>query len=349
MGDKPIVGHLQRGLEEPYRWKDSVQSAAEIRLWVADGVANGLRPWFTKFAGTAPRPTLARRRSRSSTAGYARRERVPAQRAAAGARGPGLLAADRLVLRRSSGEADGRGPRQRLVPGADRGPHPVRDGARPAARCRAPRRGSRRSSCRTSPRCRTTQCEQLRAFVKRGGGLVATYETSLYDEWGDRRKTSAWRTCSALTSAGATEGPMQNAYLRLEHDRRPAATRCCAGLEDAPRIIHGVSRVEVTPRAGFAAAPLTLIPSYPDLPMEKVYPRQSRDRRRRRCSCARSARAAWSISPGTSTGRSGRCWPSTTASCCATPCGGRPDEEPPVDGHGPRRARRDRLAAGATR
>ena len=27
------------------------RTAAEIRLWVADGVANGLRPWFTKFAG----------------------------------------------------------------------------------------------------------------------------------------------------------------------------------------------------------------------------------------------------------------------------------------------------------
>ena len=40
------------GVEEAYRWKDSVQSEAEIRLWVADGVANGLRPWFTKFAGT---------------------------------------------------------------------------------------------------------------------------------------------------------------------------------------------------------------------------------------------------------------------------------------------------------
>ena len=39
------------GVEEAYRWKDSVQSEAEIRIWFADGVANGLRPWFTKFAG----------------------------------------------------------------------------------------------------------------------------------------------------------------------------------------------------------------------------------------------------------------------------------------------------------
>src|SRR5437762_2175258 len=51
MGRKPIGGIFSVGLEEPYRWKDSVQGEAEIRIWVADGVANGLRPWFTKFSG----------------------------------------------------------------------------------------------------------------------------------------------------------------------------------------------------------------------------------------------------------------------------------------------------------
>src|SRR5260370_27618269 len=52
MGAKPIGGIFSVGVEEPYRWKDSVQSAPEIRLCVLDGVANGLRPWFTKFAGS---------------------------------------------------------------------------------------------------------------------------------------------------------------------------------------------------------------------------------------------------------------------------------------------------------
>ena len=29
-----------------------MQTGAEIRLWVLDGIANGQRPWFTKFCGT---------------------------------------------------------------------------------------------------------------------------------------------------------------------------------------------------------------------------------------------------------------------------------------------------------
>jgi hypothetical protein len=52
LGSKAIGGIFSVGVEEPYRWKDSVQSEAEIRIWVAEGTANGLRPWFTKFSGT---------------------------------------------------------------------------------------------------------------------------------------------------------------------------------------------------------------------------------------------------------------------------------------------------------
>ena len=66
---------------------------------------------------------------------------------------------------------------------------------------------------------------------------------------------------------------MLNSYLRLEHEATPQHA-LFKGLEDAPRIINGVSRLVVEPREKFDSTPLTLIPSYPDLPMEKVYPRQ---------------------------------------------------------------------------
>ena len=62
------------------------------------------------------------------------------------------------------------------------------------------------------------QCEQLRAFVRRGGSLVATYETSLYDEMGVRRADFGLADLFGAAYAGELEGPMQNSYLAIEHD-----------------------------------------------------------------------------------------------------------------------------------
>ena len=69
------------------------------------------------------------------------------------------------------------------------------------------------------------------------------------------------------------EGPMQNSYLSLDADPKTKTHHAVLqGLEDAARIINGVFRVDVRPTRDFPS-PLTLIPSYPDLPMEDVYPR----------------------------------------------------------------------------
>jgi hypothetical protein len=73
---------------------------------------------------------------------------------------------------------------------------------------------------------------------------------------------------------GRIEGPMQNSYLRIERD--PASGKfhpILAGLEDAERIINGVYRVDAAKAGADGYPPLTLVPSYPDLPMEEVYPR----------------------------------------------------------------------------
>lgn len=66
---------------------------------------------------------------------------------------------------------------------------------------------------------------------------------------------------------------MQNSYLSLDAD--PSTGRrhpVLDGLEDAPRTINGVFRIDVRPTRDFPS-PVTLIPTYPDLPMEDVYPR----------------------------------------------------------------------------
>jgi hypothetical protein len=124
------------------------------------------------------------------------------------------------------------------------------------------------------------QCGQIREFVARGGGIVATYETSLYDQHGERRRDFGLADLFGASFDAATDGGiderMQNSYLRLETDpgtgkRHPIL----AGLEGAERIINGVSRVHTraTGDSHDSHAPLTLIPSYPDLPMEEVFPR----------------------------------------------------------------------------
>jgi hypothetical protein len=66
---------------------------------------------------------------------------------------------------------------------------------------------------------------------------------------------------------------MQNSYLSLDADAKTRRRHpVLNGLDDAPRIVNGVFRVEVRPKGEFPS-PLTLIPTYPDLPMEDVYPR----------------------------------------------------------------------------
>jgi hypothetical protein len=114
------------------------------------------------------------------------------------------------------------------------------------------------------------QCDQLRQYVSRGGSVLATHETSLYDEWGFRRQNVGLSDLFGVKFDGRIEGPMQNSYLRIEDSRHPLL----AGIHDTERIINGTRRVDVSPIEKFPNAPLTLIPSYPDLPMEMVYPRQ---------------------------------------------------------------------------
>jgi hypothetical protein len=272
MGNKPVGGIFSMGVEEVYRWKDSVQSEAEVRIWFADGVANGLRPWFTKFAGTLRDrrwlgvvEDLYRWHHRVEP--YLRNE-TPLARV-------GLVYSQQTAWfyggrrARAKVEDHALGWYQALV----------------EARIPFEMVHDRLLDADHLARFKTLilpniaalsdqQCRQLRAFVDRGGSLVATYETSLYDEWGMRRPDFGLADLFAVSSRGRIEGPMRNAYLQLEDDPRTGRRHpILAGLEDAPRVIHGTYRLDVTPKGEFPNPPLTLIPSYPDLPMEKVYPR----------------------------------------------------------------------------
>jgi hypothetical protein len=119
------------------------------------------------------------------------------------------------------------------------------------------------------------QCDLLRKFVENGGSIIATFETSLYDKEGIRRPDFGLADIFGASFNSGTEGPMQNSYLRLMSDPVSGVFHpVLAGLEDAFRIINTVYQVKVKPRMALPS-PVTLIPSYPDLPMEHVYPRIS--------------------------------------------------------------------------
>jgi hypothetical protein len=273
MGRKPVAGLFGVGLEEPYRWKDSVQSDAEIRIWALEGIANGMRPWFSKFSGTLHDPRWLKGVEdlydwAAKNENYLRHETPIAsvaivyssqtasfyggKNARAKVEAPALGWCQALVESRISFEM-------------------VHDRLLDSAHLRQFKTLILPNIAALSD----AQCNELRAFVKSGGNLIATYETSLYDEWGVPHKDFGLADLFAVTWSGRVEGPMLNSYLRLEHDAVPNHP-LFNGLEDAPRIVNGVSRVVVEPREKFAEVPITLIPSYPDLPMEKVYPRGPR-------------------------------------------------------------------------
>ena len=273
MGRKPVVGIFSVGLEEPYRWKDSVQNAEEIRLWALDGIAHGMRPWFTKFAGSVNDPRWLKPVEElylwcAAREPYLRHERPLAR--------VGVVYSQQTTWfyrgdrARESVEDAGLGWYHALVEA--RVPFElVHDRLLDTEHLAAFKTLILPDLVALSD----AQCEQLHEFVARGGGLVVTSGTSLHDEWGVRRKDFGLAGLLGVSYAGRTEGPMHNAYLRLEHDTAPGHP-LLAGLEDAPRIVHGVWRLDVTPNEKFPAPPLTLIPSYPDLPMEKVFARTPR-------------------------------------------------------------------------
>jgi len=270
MGDKPVIGLFGVGLEEPYRWKDSVTSNAEVRIWALDAIANGMRPWCSKFSATLHDErwlkgveelyvwTEKNQRYLS--------DRQPLARV-------GLVYSQQTAWYYGDEHADARvenyalGWYQALV--ESRIPFEmVHEQFLDPVHLAAYKTLILPNIAALSD----AQCDQLRKFVAGGGSLIATYETSLYDEHGVRRKDFAVADLFGVSWTGKREGPMLNSYIRLEHDALPNHP-LFTGLEDAPRIINGVSRLEVTPHETFAETPFTLIPSYPDLPMEKVYPR----------------------------------------------------------------------------
>ena len=271
MGRKPVGGIFSVGLEEAYRWKDSVQSEPEIRVWVAEGTANGMRPWVTKFSGVLYDrrwlPVVERIYGWHFAHERYLRNETPLARVAllhseqTSAYHAGVAQGDRHedhVLGMYHALVESRVPFE-LVHEAFLTPDRL-DRFKLVILADAAALSDE-------------QCRAMRAYVERGGSVLATFATSLFNETGQRREDFGLADLFGVSFAGQIDGPMQNSYLRLDHQagRHPILE----GLDSTPRIVNGVFRINVRPRLSFPS-PITLIPTYPDLPMEDVYPRVER-------------------------------------------------------------------------
>ena len=272
MGMKPLAGLTCVGIDDKHRWKDSVTNGDEIRMWMVDGIAHNYRPTFTKFNA---KPLDMRWFSpveqvfnwHHSNERYLRNERslarvgmVYSQQTAARYGWPDAL---------GKVESPGLGFYQALIEA--RIPFDmVHDELLDSEHVSQYRTLLLPNIAALSD----VQCEQLRAFVHDGGSIVATLETSLYNEMGERRTDFGLASLFGASYAGKVEGPMLNSYLNLEKD--PATGKfhsLLSGLEDTTRVINGVYQVHVVPANGTAYSPLQIVPTYPDLPMEEVFPR----------------------------------------------------------------------------
>jgi hypothetical protein len=143
------------------------------------------------------------------------------------------------------------------------------------------------------------QCAGMRRFVERGGGLVATGESSRYDEWGDPRADFALADLFGVHASGVhhgTSGPADaswetwaaHSYLRLTPELRAGVYGPRTGAEPAPvgtrhPVLDGFDETDLLPFGGRLEVvraepgmqvPLTFVPPFPIYPPEMSWMRQ---------------------------------------------------------------------------
>jgi hypothetical protein len=272
MQNLPVCNLFNVGIEDENRWKDSVQRGPELAAWVHSGIAHGFRPWYCKFNArifdarwVAPVTKIfqwhyANDKYMRNTANLARVAMVNStQSGIFTAGGTAFTAGDGVRAARRVTESVN-GYYQALVEA--RIPFEMVDD-----RLMTPDRLNpyRVLVLADVAALSDMQCQQIRAYVMAGGRIVATGETSLYDETGKRRANFGLADLFGCDYV-RTDNDVKNAYLTPHHPH--ALTR---GLEDAPRIIAPTQQITVKPHQS-DKQPLTLVPSYPDLPMERVFP-----------------------------------------------------------------------------
>ncbi len=149
------------------------------------------------------------------------------------------------------------------------------------------------------------QCAAIRAFVKRGGSLLATGSTSLYNEWGDPREDYGLADIFGVHTTGPAAkltapppvggrrnrelfSPEPHTYLRLSPEWRarvdgPHIKDEPAASGERHAVLHGFDETDILPYGGGslsrlrvdggATVPLTYVPPFPVYPPETAWMR----------------------------------------------------------------------------
>jgi hypothetical protein len=246
--------------------------AAEARMWMASGFAGGIQPWWHHI-GAFHEDRRQYRTAAPMMAWHAANEQYLVDRRPVAT--VGVVWSQRNTDFYGRNDPDGRTA------------SPYRGIVRALMRARIPYTAVHADHIGRDPGLAAlvlpniavlsdAQCDLVRQFVANGGGLLATGETSRYDETGAARDDFALADLFGVHTTGAHHGALEggsvdwnewgrHSYLRIDQHEHSVL----ADFAETDILPFG-GRLEVVSLDG-ADAPLTLIPPFPIYPPEKSW------------------------------------------------------------------------------
>ena len=264
--DRPAILITSIGPEEEYRWKDSVTTGPEMSAWINSGTAQGLLPWFTKFNGVIPDKRWIAPVAESFGL-HAQLEPVLSTMtptAEIAILDPSTTLRHHDYASRKAAEMHDQGFYQALVEAKLPFEMLSDQAMTPANLDRFKVVILANSTCLSD-----SQAKMLDDYVRRGGSLVAAFETGTRTEDNQPRDGIALASILGVTPMGPSRGIVKNTYVAL-NGKHPVN----AGFNGAARIIGGTRLIAVEAAKG-TEQPFLYVPDFPDLPMEEVYARET--------------------------------------------------------------------------
>ncbi|AHG91576.1 Glycoside hydrolase family 42 domain protein [Gemmatirosa kalamazoonensis] len=275
----------------PSQFRLAAKPPNEARMWMLDGIAGGIQPWW-HHVGAAHEDRRMFRTAEPVTRWHAAHERYLVGRTPVATVG--------IVWSQTNGDFYGRDAVDDLVE------LPRRGWTNALVRARIPylpvhadhlARDGHRFSALILPdvgAMTTAQVDAVRGFVAAGGAVIATGESSRFDEWGDARPDYALADLFGAHAAAESivrrqAGRTEHTYLRLLPASRawgygPGAPRtpstgarhaALAGFDETDILAFGgvLQPLRVEPSARVLA---TWIPPSPTFPPEEAWMREPR-------------------------------------------------------------------------